>query len=198
MPTNHAITPIVLASTSPWRLQMLRQAGVVVEGVAPGVDEASTEPDPASRALELAERKARAVCARRPEALVLAADQVVTDGTAIWGKPRDPADHLARLLAMRGGAHDLITGWVLIGAQVERRGVARTRMWVRGDLTDAELAAYVATGEGSACAGGYAVEGRGAFLFERFDGDWFNILGLPLLDVMSALRDLGWRFSEDA
>jgi septum formation protein len=188
---------LVLASTSPSRRQMLENAGVTVELEAPGVDEGIEEPDPAKRAVALAERKAEAVRARRPDVLVLAADQVVTDGTEVWGKPSDPAEHLARLRSMRGQWHDLVTGFALIGPGIRRLGVERTRLWVRADLGDDELRAYVDSGEGRHCAGGYAIEGRGGFLFSRVEGDWFNILGLPLLRVMDLLREQGWRFGGD-
>lgn len=191
---------LILASTSPWRRQMLHAAGLPARGEAPGVDEDPRgETDPVRLAVGLAGRKARAVAARWPEAWVLGADQVVCDAVArdqIWGKPRDPADHLARLRSMRGRSHVLITGWALVGPGLARDGWCETALHVRADLTDDELAAYVACGEGSGCAGGYMAEGRGAFLFDRIDGDWFNVLGLPLLDVFGALRELGWRFGE--
>jgi septum formation protein len=185
---------LVLASTSPWRLKVLHDAGIRAEPCAPGVDESSDEPDPVARARGLARRKAAAVRDRFPDALVLGADQVVTDGRDIWGKPRDPGDHAARLRAMRGRSHDLVTGWALLGPAAARGGHASTRLWARADVDDAEIDAYVATGEGTGCAGGYAIEGRGVFLFERIEGDWFNVMGLPLLPVLGALRELGWRF----
>jgi septum formation protein len=191
---------IVLASTSPWRKAMLEAAGFRVECEPPGVDErAVSEPDPRRLAAVLAEAKARAVARRRPDAWVLGADQVVTDGAEVWGKPLDPADHLARLQAMRGRSHDLVTGFCLLGPDgVEEIGLETTRLWVRDDLTDDELRAYVATGEGSGCAGGYAAEGQGAWLFSRIEGDWFNVMGLPLLRVIDALRRHRWRYGAQA
>ena len=181
---------------------MLADVGVRARTEASGVDEDyEPGPDPTEIATMLAERKAASVAGRHPSAWVLGADQVVCDSvdrTQIWGKPTDPADHLARLAGMRGRSHVLVTGWVLIGPGVRRTGHCETVLHVRADLTDAELEAYVATGEGSGCAGGYMAEGRGAFLFERIDGDWFNVLGLPILQVFGALRELGWRFEETA
>lgn len=188
------MTPILLASTSPWRRKMLADAGIAADGVDPGVDEARwTDPDPVVTAQWRARAKADAVARAHPDRWVLGADQVVHDGREVFGKPTDPADHLARLRAMRGRAHDLHTAWALVGPGPAAEGVAVTRMHVRDDLSDAELTAYVACGEGAGCAGGYAFEGRGAFLFSRVDGDFFNVLGLPLLDVMTALRARGWR-----
>lgn len=187
---------LILASTSASRRKILEDAGVDVICEAPGVDERGVhDPEPESLARTLAERKAAAVGARHRDGWVLGADQVVWDGREVFGKPRDPADHVARLTAMRGASHELITAFCLLGpGGVRDIGVERTRMYVRADLGDDEIAAYVATGEGSSCAGGYAAEARGAFLFERVDGDWFNVLGLPLFRVLDRLRAHGWRF----
>lgn len=193
---------LILASTSEWRRAMLADVGLSARGVAPEVEESlDGANDPVSVATGLARQKAEAVSARYPEAWVLGADQVVCDAvrrTEIWGKPVDAEDHLRRLKGMRGRSHVLVTGWALLGPGVQRVGHCETVLRVRADLSDAELAAYVASGEGSGCAGGYMAEARGAFLFEQIDGDWFNVLGLPILDVFGALRDLGWRFGEGA
>ncbi|MCB9664187.1 MAG: septum formation protein Maf [Alphaproteobacteria bacterium] len=186
---------LVLASTSPWRLRMLRDAGLDVSGVAPGVDEEPLVGDgPVVTAALRARAKAEAVATRHPDAWVLGADQVVHAGDEVFGKPRDPVDHLARLRSLRGETHALVTAWSLRGPGLPADGVCTTRMVVRADLTDAELEAYVRSGEGSGCAGGYAAEGQGAFLFRAVEGDWFNVIGLPLLDVVGALRARGWRY----
>ena len=124
---------------------------------------------------------------------MIGADQVVHQDGEVFGKPRDPADHLARLQSMRGHTHELVTGWSLRGPGPPEDGVVITRMTVRDDLTDDELRAYVDSGEGSGCAGGYAAEGRGARLMRRVDGDWFNVIGLPVLAVWDALRARGSR-----
>lgn len=177
---------------------MLEDAGVPVIGVAPGVDErAVVDPDPARLASWLAASKAEAVARAHPDRWVLGADQVVHDGAEVFGKPLDASDQRTRLLAMRGRRHALVTGWSLRGPGQPADGLAVTWMYVRADLGVDEVERYVASGEGAGCAGGYAVEGRGAFLFERIEGDWFNVIGLPLLDVMSALRARGWRFGRN-
>lgn len=192
---------LILASTSPYRRRMLKDAGLLVRGEAPGVDEDAPEgmTDVVSLVEHLALRKARAVSERFPGAWVIGADQLAYDrqrpGEPI-GKPPSPQVHLQRLLQMRGRAHVLATGFAVITPDQVHVSHEQTVMHVRADLTEAELAAYVATGEGSGCAAGYAAEGRGAFLFERIEGDFFNVLGLPLLAVMSVLRQLGWRFTD--
>lgn len=207
-PEDRDVPVLVLASTSPWRRKILEDAGWTVEVEAPGVDEGplvgATPPDTAARR---AAAKAEAVAARhRPApvaggAWILGADQVLVDGDEAVGKPRDPADHLARLRSLRGRPHDLVTAWSLRHVpppgerpQAPADGRERTRLWMRDDLGDDELEAYVAGGEGRGCAGGYAIEGQGAFLFARVEGDWSNIVGLPLFAIQDALRARGWRF----
>ena len=143
----------------------------------------------------LARRKALHVAAERPSSWVLGADQVVHDGDAVFGKPRSAADHFERLSAMRGRAHTLVTAFCLVAPDGSiDAGEAVTTLRVRAALGDAELAAYVASGEGTPCAGGYAAEGHGAMLFDAVDGDWFNVLGLPLFQVIDVLRSRGWRY----
>lgn len=187
---------IVLASTSRWRRSTLENAGLVVEAIDPGVDERAVRLDhPVALATTLASAKANAVARLRPHAWTLGADQVVHQQGEVFGKPLDPADHLARLRFLRGCTHELVTGWSVVGPEGERVGHTVTRMHVRADLTDAELEAYVASGEGTGCAGGYAAEGRGAFLFHGIEGDWFNVIGLPLFDILGELRRRGWRYA---
>ncbi len=189
---------LILASTSPWRRRILADAGVEVRAVAPEVDESQVRAsDPVYLVEELARRKATTVAASFPDAWVIGADQVAHDPLRpdeIWGKPKDPAAHLEQLTRLRGTSHILITGFAIVAPHFREVGHERTTMYARADLTDRELKAYVDTGEGSFCAGGYAAEGLGGFLFERVEGDWFNVLGLPLFRILSVLRQHGWRF----
>jgi len=180
---------------------MLTNAGISVRAEPSGVTEAiPANPENVTEVVEqLALAKATAVAARFPDHLVLGADQLAFDPRAPhlpFGKPHDPRDHLERLKALRGRTHVLVTAFAVLGPDTRLVDHDRTAMHVRADLTDDELAAYVATGEGAGCAAGYAAEGRGGFLFERIDGDFFNMLGLPLLKVITALRSLGWRASD--
>jgi septum formation protein len=193
---------LILASTSPYRRRLLDAAGIEVRVEAPGVDESEVKlTDPVALARELARRKAAAIAARHPGAWVLGADQVAyaldaqgnPDGEP-FGKPLDPEDHLRRLKSMVGRRHALVTGFALLdpGEQTVRHET--TVLKFRDDLEEAELAAYVASGEGSGCSGGYAADGRGVFLIERIEGDWSNVIGLPVLAVLDLLRARGWRF----
>jgi septum formation protein len=181
---------VVLASTSSARIALLRAAGIVFSAVSPKVDEEQITADGAvALAMARAEAKARAV----PGEIVIGADQVAHFRGRTFGKPRDPEDHRARLRELRGKTHTLTTGVVVLRGDAAIRLTVESRITFRRDLTDEELDAYVATGEGSYCAGGYAVEGLGANLIARIDGDYTNVLGLPLYDVIDALRRLGWR-----
>jgi septum formation protein len=209
---------LILASTSPWRLGMLRDAGIPVEGVAPPFDEYSIGHDhpstlkaaqlppgqmgiargrlAARRAVGLAiaraEAKAHSVATIRPEAWVIGADQVCWMDDQIFEKPKSPEEHLRHLVALRGRKHQLSTAVHLFTPKGPRSFVEHTGIEMRADLSDAELSAYVRSGEGSGCAGGYQVEARGALLMEAIHGDWHNVIGLPLFRLISLLRKEGW------
>ena len=191
---------LVLASGSTWRLAMLRAVGLAPIAHPADLDERALQAEmgdagPGEVALQLAIAKAEAVASHHPEAVVIGADQVLELDGEVIGKPVDPEDHLQRLMGMRGRTHALMTGWcVRDSSGAMQMGIARSQLTMRADLSDEELHAYVLTGEGSGCAGGYAVEGHGGWLFERVDGDWNNIIGLPLFDLLTALRELGFRY----
>jgi septum formation protein len=187
---NHR-PPLVLASTSPTRRSLLDAAGLIYEARAPDFEEIippHLSPEEAARALALG--KARAARREGEDAIVIGADQVLDLGGAALGKPRDEADARAQLRRMSGRDHHLRTAVALLWPGGEKTFVASTRLKVR-PLSDAEISAYIATGEWRGCAGGYRLEGRGVLLFEEIDGDYFNVLGLPLLPLLAALRELG-------
>lgn len=186
--------PLLLASQSPARTALLRAAGIPVEAIAPGVDEARIQaPHPAELARARARAKAEAVASIRPDAWVIGADQVAWLGSEVFGKPTDPEDHRRRLRSLVGRVHMLTTATCLCGPDGLSSWETNTALKFRSDLSEEEIDAYVATGEGSGCAGGYAAEGLGAQLLERVDGDWFNVLGLPVLELVTMLRQRGWR-----
>ncbi len=191
--------PLVLASSSPWRRALLEAAGLPVVCEAPGVDERAFQaPTAEALAGALALAKASAVRERNPMAIVIGADQVAwsdDDPTEAWGKPRDRVDQVERLHSLVGRAHHVTTGLAVLGPSFRDEVVVRTTLWMRSDVTKAEIEAYAATGEGEGCAGGYAVEQRGAFLFDRVEGDWNNVIGLPVARLFDVLRARGWRFA---
>jgi septum formation protein len=194
------VPELILASTSPWRRQILVDAGLKVRAEASHVDESQVSSLDATYLVEaLALRKAVAVANRFPDAWVIGADQVAHDARSpseIWGKPRDPAAHLEQLRRIRGRPHTLTTGFAIVAPGFTETGHEASVLYGRADLEDGELQAYVDTEEGRFCAGGYAAEGRGGFLFERIEGDWFNVLGLPLFRILGILRSHGWRFGD--
>lgn len=190
-------TKIVLASASEARAAMLRDAGVAVDIAPAHVDEDAIKQafraegvPPRDLADALAEAKARRVGARHPEALVIGADQVLVAGGKTFDKPKDRAEARAHLMHLRGGSHELLSAAVIVsgGAPVWRHiGVARLTM---RPFSDAFLDAYL-DAEGDAIlstVGGYRIEERGAQLFSRVSGDYFSILGMPLLEVLGFLR----------
>ena len=174
---------------------MLRDAGIEAEGVAPGVDESTiVGAIPPETARHRAVAKAVEVSARRPENLVIGADQVAhLDGEA-FGKPTSTEDWRRRLGALRGRTHTLTTAVAIAedGALADSFAVD-THVSFRADLSDDEIEDYIASGEGRACAGGYMAEKRGAWLVETIDGDWQNVIGLPLLPLLARLRARGYR-----
>ena len=186
------VFPIILASTSPARLELFRNAGIACTGVAPGVNESRLQhAEPTALATLRATAKARAVDVAG--ACVIGADQVAWMEGDVFGKPHDADDHRARLRLLRGRTHTLTTATVIRYGGSEHRLLVETRIRFRADLSDEEIDAYVACGEGSGCAGGYAAEGWGGQLIASIDGDFFNVLGLPLLEVITTLRNFGWR-----
>jgi septum formation protein len=158
------------------------------------VDEVVPEGTPPQHAVALlAERKARTVASAHPTALVIGADQLVSFQGQALGKPPDAKAAAAQLRSMRGRAHDIVTGVCVVGPGFLVTEVDVARLTVL-PLTDAEVEAYVATGEWQGCAGGYRIEGRGQALFSRIEGDRSAIQGLPMQRVVRLLREAGVNF----
>ena len=190
---------VVLASSSPWRQRILLDAGIRCTAVASGINESGIVADsPREIARLRAEAKAHDVAERFPSALVIGADQVVhLDGEPI-GKPRSEADWMSRLRAFRGRTHLLTTAVALVGGAAPPEVFAvDTRVRFRADVSDLELRAYVDHGEARGCAGGYMVEQRGVWLIEAIDGDWTNVVGLPVFELVGRLRRRGYRLHSD-
>lgn len=185
---------IILASSSTWRRSLMADAGLDCEARSPGVDEELiVGPDAIATARARASAKAQAVADDALDALVIGADQVIhLDGESI-GKPRNDQDWRAKLDRLRGRTHQLTTAVALVEAGETEVFHVTSDVRFRSDLSDAELNAYISTGEARGCAGGYMVERRGAWLVESVSGDWLNVIGLPVLQLISRLRSRGWR-----
>ncbi|MBF6049937.1 septum formation inhibitor Maf [Streptomyces sp. NRRL B-1677] len=186
---------LVLGSQSPARLGLLKAAGLDPEVIVSGVDEdALTAATPGELARVLAEAKADAVAAR-PEAagaLVIGCDSVLElDGQAL-GKPADAEDATARWKSMRGRSGILRTGHCIIDTATGRRVSATASTTVRfGEPSDAEIAAYVATGEPLYVAGAFTLDGRSAPFIEGIEGDHGNVVGLSLPLLRKLLAEVG-------
>lgn len=179
----------MLASASPRRQELLTAAGYTFTVVTADVDETPVPGEaPDHYVARLAEAKARAVLALRPEALVLGADTTVVVDVDILAKPADAADAARMLHRLQGRAHDVLTGVALAAATWSRVDVAATRVWF-APMTAAEIDAYVASGEPMDKAGAYAIQGRAARYVTRIEGSYSNVVGLPVALVHTFLAE---------
>jgi septum formation protein len=182
---------LVLASASPRRLQLLSAFGLSLEVAPVDIDETPRPGEaPGAVALRLAEQKAAAAAARRPEGLVLAADTVVALGSELIGKPADAAEAAAMLRRLSGRRHEVYT------AVAARRGAAHGARLSRSEvdfrvLLPGEIDAYVATGEPLDKAGAYGIQGLAAVFVTRLCGSHSGVVGLPLHETAGLLSEFG-------
>jgi septum formation protein len=173
---------LTLASQSPRRAEILRTVGWPFEAEAADVDETLRAGEACERYVErLAREKAETVAGRRLFGLVLGADTVVVVDGEILGKPRDDDEARRMLRRLRGRWHEVVTGVALVRAETKQVITAHERTRVRfAQMTDAEVDWYVATNEPADKAGAYAAQGQGALFIEAIDGDYWNVVGLPV------------------
>jgi septum formation protein len=181
---------LVLASASPRRKQLLEMLRIPLLVNAANVQEIPLPGEhPRDYTRRLARDKARAV----PGHLVLGADTTVVLDDRLLEKPVDEADALRMLLALQGRTHTVVTAICLIAEGVERIAIDETRVTFR-PCTEPFLRDYVATGEPLDKAGGYGIQGWGAALVERIDGDFFSVMGLPVRLVLELLEQAGFPY----
>lgn len=183
--------PLVLASRSPRRADLLSRAGYRFEVAPADIDERRRAGEtPRALVRRLACEKAAAVAPRHSGSIVLGADTVVVVDGDVLGKP-DGDDGAARMLRrLSGRAHEVLTGVALRAAHRRRDGVQSTRVVFRALSAD-EVAWYVASGESADKAGGYAIQGRASRFVTRIEGSWTNVVGLPVELVDGLLDELG-------
>lgn len=181
---------LILASSSPRRLELLRAAGIGFEVMAPGLEEvlvAGEGPEAAVR--RLAEEKARAVMGRvAGEAVVLAADTAVVLEGRMLGKPGSVEEAGEMLRSLSGRTHEVMTGFALGRGGRVRSAVCVTRVAFRV-LGEEEIGAYVATGEPMDKAGGYGIQSGAAHMVRSVWGSYTNVVGLPVAEVVEGLRE---------
>lgn len=190
--TSMILPPLILASASPRRAELLRGLGLEFTVVTSAAEEAHQD-DFTARELCLlnAYRKARAVAKQHPQALVLGADTLVYLGTTLYGKPTDMADARRMLRELAGHTHQVVTGVCLLHLAKHRcRLFAETTDVTFKPLSDAQITSYLKAIQPLDKAGGYAIQDRGDDIVERINGSFTNVVGLPVERVKHELA--GW------
>lgn len=191
--SDATVPPLILASASPRRVDLLRQIGVAPAAVDPAdIDETPRRGEPpAAYAARMAADKAGAVAARHPGATVLAADTVVACGRRILPKAETEADARRCLELLSGRRHRVLGAVHVVAPGVVRATVATTVVRFKR-LTAAEIDGYLRAGEWRGKAGGYAIQGRAAAFVAFLSGSYSNVVGLPLHETVNLLRGAGW------
>ena len=194
------IPKFILASQSPARLQLLKEAGINAIAQPSHFDESLiTSNDPSELVQNLAAGKAQVVAKQRPQAteVILGCDSVLAMNGMIYGKPKSPEDAIARWQEMRNGVGQLYTGHALIDQMTHRHEVQCQRTDVYfADISDQQVEAYVRTEEPLHCAGCFALDGRGGLFVTKIDGCHSNVIGLSLPLLTQMLAELGYNVTD--
>ena len=185
---------LILASQSPRRAEILRAVGWEFEAIAADIDETRyTSEDAVSYVKRLAQTKAETVAKKVSAGLVLGADTVVVIGEEILGQPRDDEDARRMLQLLNGAWHEVLTGVALVrtGQESQILGNHETTRVRFCEISADEIDWYVSTGEPRGKAGAYAIQGRGALFIGGIQGDYFNVVGLPVRLVYEMFRQAG-------
>ena len=185
--------PLVLASSSPRRAELLTSAGFEFVVIPADVDETPRAAErPSDYALRVAHAKAdRVTPGLPPDCVVLAADTVVVSGGRLMGKPTDAEDATSMLRALSGAVHEVHTA-VVVGGAVRKVGRVVTTRVRFVPLSETEIQTYVASGEPFGKAGAYGIQGRAARYVDSIDGSWSNVVGLPISTVYRLLKEAGY------
>lgn len=192
------VPTFVLASASPARKRLLQNAGIEPMVCISDFDESQIQlTEPVKLVETLALYKAQAVASQFSEALILGCDSVLSVGGEIHGKPKDTEEAIARWQKMRGSEGNLYTGHALIDL-AQQKTIVRcgiTKVYF-AEVSDRQIAAYVATGEPLKCAGCFALEGRGSLFVEKLEGCHTNVIGLSLPLLRQMLAELGYNATD--
>ncbi|HEU0012515.1 MAG TPA: Maf family protein [Longimicrobium sp.] len=194
MPDSQSPPPLVLASQSPRRAELIGRLGLAFETIPADIDERYLPGEtPPGHAERLARGKAQAIAASRPDALVVGSDTIVVVDGDVLGKPRDRAHAIEMLLRLSDRDHEVCTGVAVAhGSRVES-GLERVRVRFR-PLDRRACEEYVDTGEPMDKAGAYGIQGFGSALVRRIDGDYFAVMGLPVVRMLELIERFGWRY----
>jgi len=185
---------VILASQSPRRRELLALIGITHEVRPADIDETYFPGErPAAHAERLARGKCAVIVEREPDALVIGSDTIVVVGGDVLGKPADEPDAARMLRRLSGRSHVVVTA-VAVSWRGETRSAVEEVNVTFHSLSDGDLAAYIATREPMDKAGAYGIQGYGATIVERVDGDYFAVMGLPLQLLVRVLRELGIRY----
>jgi len=192
LPTISNDYPLILASASPRRKQLLRQIGLPFRSVPSDVEESLDLNGPSVNSSLLAEKKARAVRPRYRDSWILGADTMVILGDRILGKPGDPGEARIMLRFLTGAEHRVITGFCILDPSGKTaHSEERITLVKMKSVTNKEIDAYIATGEPFGKAGSYGIQGIGAFMVESISGSYTNVVGLPLCALINSLLSVG-------
>jgi septum formation protein len=189
---------LILASSSPRRRELLRAAGFSFDVISPDTDE-SLNPDEAPKAavVRLAEEKARAVQAKEPDAVILAADTAVVLDGQMLGKPSDEEEARRMLRALSNREHEVVTGFAILTKDAGHSSAAVTRVQFR-KLSESEIDDYIASGEPMDKAGAYGIQSGAAHFVRSIHGSYTNVVGLPMAEVVEGLSLIRVELAEDA
>jgi len=185
---------VVLASSSPRRRELLTLIGISHEVRPANIDETMRPREaPRRHAERLAREKATAIATRDPDRITIGADTVVVINRKVLGKPADAADAARMLRMLSGREHTVITAVAVSRGKKLRSAVEEVRVKFRR-ISEDEIDAYIATGEPMDKAGAYGIQGYGATIVERIEGDYFAVMGLPLVRLVGLMKDVGVKY----
>jgi septum formation protein len=186
---------IVLASQSPRRAELIGRLGLQFDTVPADLDESYLHGEtPPQHAERLAREKALAIAAAHRDALVVGSDTIVVVDGDVLGKPRDRAHAIEMLTRLSGREHEVCTGIAVVHDGRTESGLERVRVRFR-DLDARALEQYVDTGEPMDKAGAYGIQGFGSALVQGIEGDYFAVMGLPVVHMLALIERHGWRYA---